>query len=65
MRRKEAAVVAVAVALAAVAAVFGHHDVSIQSMEQIERDGKARLVFITHVAKEADVQATIAELTSL
>ncbi len=51
--------------LAAVAAVFGHHDVSIQSMEQIERDGKARLVFITHVAKEADVQATIAELTSL
>ncbi|MDA8295951.1 MAG: homoserine dehydrogenase [Actinomycetota bacterium] len=51
--------------LASVAAVFGHHDVSIQSMEQIERDGKARLVFITHVAKEADVQATIAELTSL
>jgi homoserine dehydrogenase len=51
--------------LAAVASVFGEHHVSIRSMEQVGLGGEARLVFITHTALEADVQATIAELASL
>ena len=48
--------------LAAVAPVFGDHDVSIRSMEQVGLGDEARLVFITHTAREADVQATLAEL---
>lgn len=51
--------------LAAVAAILGEHSVSIRSMEQIELDGRARLVLITHLAREADVQATLAELAEL
>ncbi len=51
--------------LAAVASVFGEHNVSIRSMEQVGLGSEARLVFITHTALEADVQATIAELAGL
>jgi homoserine dehydrogenase len=51
--------------LAAVADVFGRHDVSIRSMEQVGLGNEARLVFITHTAREAGVQATIAELAGL
>ncbi len=51
--------------LAAVATVLGSHGVSIRSMEQIELEGRARLVLITHRAREADVQATLAELGDL
>jgi len=51
--------------LAAVAGVFGRHDVSIRSMEQEGLGGEARLVFITHVAREAAVQATVRELHHL
>ena len=51
--------------LAAVAHVFGEHHVSIRSMEQIGLGGGARLVFITHTALEADVQATLASLAEL
>jgi homoserine dehydrogenase len=51
--------------LAAVAGVFGEHGVSIRSMEQEGLGGEARLVFITHVAREADVQATIRDLHHL
>lgn len=55
--------------LAAVAGVFGSHSVSIHSMEQevLEppEEGRARLIFITHVAREADVRATLHELGSL
>ena len=52
--------------LADVARVFGDHGVSIRSMEQ-EQDGtgEARLVFITHTATEADVQATLQGLRQL
>ena len=45
--------------------VFGRHDVSIRSMEQEGLGGEARLVFITHVAREAAVQATVPELHHL
>jgi homoserine dehydrogenase len=51
--------------LAAVAGVLGNHGVSIQSMEQQGLGDEARLVFITHVAREADVQATLDDLRSL
>ena len=51
--------------LASVATVFGEHHVSIRSMEQVGLAGEARLVFITHTALEADVQATLAGLRQL
>jgi len=51
--------------LAAVAGVFGDHGVSIRSMEQEGLGEEARLVFITHVAREADMQATIRDLHHL
>ncbi|CAB4701599.1 MAG: homoserine dehydrogenase [Actinobacteria bacterium] len=61
--------------LAAVAGVFGDHRVSIHSMEQevLEEGaqeqqpnrGAARLIFITHAAREADVRATLHELSAL
>jgi homoserine dehydrogenase len=51
--------------LASVAGVFGRHDVSIRSMEQEGLGGEARLVFITHRAREAAVQATLRDLHHL
>lgn len=51
--------------LATVASVFGEHNVSIRSMEQVGLGGEARLVFITHTALEADLQATIGDLSHL
>jgi homoserine dehydrogenase len=51
--------------LAAVASVFGQNDVSIRSMEQEGLGAEARLVFITHLAKEAAVQATLRDLHHL
>ncbi|MDA8037979.1 MAG: homoserine dehydrogenase [Actinomycetota bacterium] len=51
--------------LAAVASVFGEHHVSIRSMEQVGLAGEARLVFITHTALEADMQATLESLGRL
>src|SRR5690606_7228268 len=52
-------------ALATVAGVFGEHGVSIRSMEQEGLGAEARLVFITHTAKESDVQATLAAIRDL
>ncbi|MGH9211589.1 MAG: homoserine dehydrogenase [Acidimicrobiales bacterium] len=51
--------------LAAVAGIFGEHGVSIRSMEQEGLGGEARLVFITHLAREAAVQATLRDLHHL
>jgi homoserine dehydrogenase len=51
--------------LSAVSGVFGQHGVSIRSMEQEGLDSEARLVFITHRAKEAAVQATLRDLHHL
>ena len=51
--------------LAAVARVFGDHDVSIRSMEQVGLGADARLIFLTHVAGEGDVQRTLGELRGL
>lgn len=51
--------------LAAIAGVFGVHDVSIASMEQDRLDSDARIVFVTHHANERDVRATLDELRDL
>ena len=51
--------------LARVADVFGRHEVSISSMEQHGMGDEAVLMFITHVSREADVRATLAELRGL
>ena len=51
--------------LAAVAKVFGDHGVSIRTMEQLGLDDDARLVFLTHVASEADLAATVRGLAAL
>ncbi len=51
--------------LAAVAGVFGAHGVSIRSMEQEGLGDEARLVFITHIAREAAMQATVRDLHRL
>jgi homoserine dehydrogenase len=51
--------------LAAVAATFGHHGVSIRAMEQEGLGDGARLVFITHTATERAVQATLHDLREL
>ena len=51
--------------LAAVATVFGDHAVSIRAMEQVGLGSEARLIFLTHVAREGDVQATLVDLRRL
>jgi homoserine dehydrogenase len=51
--------------LHAVTGVFARHDVSIRAAEQEGLGPDARLVFITHTAREASMQATVRELRSL
>ena len=51
--------------LAAVAGVFGDHDVSIKTAEQQGLGDEARLIFITHTARERDMQATLHGLHAL
>tara|TARA_B100000929_G_scaffold181618_1_gene143760 strand:+ start:1232 stop:2527 length:1296 start_codon:yes stop_codon:yes gene_type:complete len=51
--------------LSRVAAVFGDHDVSIRSMEQEGLGVEARLIFITHAARERDLRATLKSLDGL
>ena len=51
--------------LAAVAGVFGANDVSIKTAEQEGLGDEARLIFITHTARERDMQATLHGLHAL
>ena len=51
--------------LATIASVFGTHDVSIQSMQQKGKGDEARLIFVTHLAREAAMAATIHEVRDL
>jgi homoserine dehydrogenase len=51
--------------LGTVAAMFGDHGVSIRSMEQEGLGDAARLIFLTHAAREGDVQATLEDLATL
>ncbi len=51
--------------LAAIAGVFGTHEVSIQSMQQKGQGDEARLIFVTHLARESAMAATIREVREL
>ena len=51
--------------LAQVAAVFGEHQVSIRSVLQRGKGAQAQLVLVTHLAREGDMQATLARLRTL
>ena len=51
--------------LGAVATVFGQNGVSIRSMEQVGLGDEARLIFLTHVAREGDVRTTLKGLAQL
>jgi homoserine dehydrogenase len=51
--------------LHAVTGVFARHNVSIRAAEQEGLGDDARLVFITHEAREADLQATLRDLRDL
>jgi homoserine dehydrogenase len=51
--------------LATIAGAFGKHRVSIQSMQQKGQGDDARLIFVTHLAREADLAATIREVRDL
>jgi homoserine dehydrogenase len=48
--------------LAAIATAFGARGVSIKSMQQVGIGADARLIFITHRAREADLRATMHDL---
>src|ERR1700759_3857313 len=48
--------------LAPVAEAFARHGVSIQAVRQASRGTEALLVIVTHVARDADLAATISEL---
>jgi homoserine dehydrogenase len=45
--------------LAAIAGEFGAHDVSILSMQQEGRRDDARIIFVTHQARESDLRSTV------
>jgi len=51
--------------LHSVAGAFAEYGVSIRAAEQEGIGADARLVFITHAAREADVQATVRKLRDL
>jgi homoserine dehydrogenase len=51
--------------LATIAGVFGRHQVSIQSMQQKGQGDEARLIFVTHLARESGLRATIHEVRDL
>lgn len=52
--------------LAAVATVFGQHEVSIGSVIQKRAEGGvAQIVYVTHLAREADVRSALAEIEAL
>jgi homoserine dehydrogenase len=51
--------------LASVASLFGEHAVSIRSMEQVGMGDEARLIFVTHVARQGDVLRTLEGLRRL
>lgn len=51
--------------LASIAGVFGKHAVSIQSMHQRGQGDEAHLIFVTHMASEAALAATIHDVREL
>ena len=55
----------VAGVLATVAQCFAEHDVSIQTVRQQGRGAEAQLVIVTHRGRDADLNATVADLERL
>jgi homoserine dehydrogenase len=51
--------------LSQISGVFGEHDVSIQSMQQDGQGDDARLIFVTHLALESSLSATIRAVREL
>jgi homoserine dehydrogenase len=51
--------------LAAIASASGAHGVSIKSMQQVGIAEEARLIFVTHKAKERDLEATMHDVRAL
>ena len=51
--------------LARIAAVFGHHRVSIKSVWQDGRGDEATLLLVTHESREGDLQASVSDLGAL
>jgi homoserine dehydrogenase len=51
--------------LATIAGIFGRHEVSIQSMQQKGHGEEARLIFVTHLAREAALSSTIHQVREL
>jgi homoserine dehydrogenase len=51
--------------LAAVAQIFAKHAVSIQTVRQSGRGDDAELVIVSHLASEADLAATVADLRGM
>lgn len=51
--------------LASVATTFEANRISIRSMEQVGMGDEARLIFVTHLATERDMAATLVELAGL
>ncbi|MHB1711459.1 MAG: homoserine dehydrogenase [Acidimicrobiales bacterium] len=51
--------------LGSVTTVFGEHNVSIRSMEQVDRGDVARLIFVTHAARSGDMDLTLEDLTAI
>jgi homoserine dehydrogenase len=51
--------------LATIAGAFGRHQVSIQSMQQKGQGDEAQLIFVTHLAREAGLRATIHDVREL
>lgn len=51
--------------LSIVAGLFGKHEISIRSMEQLGLADEAKLVFITHVAEEQAMKKCLEELAAL
>jgi homoserine dehydrogenase len=48
--------------LAAIATTFAEHGVSIRSMQQRDKGEEARLIFVTHKARESDLRSTVRAL---
>ena len=51
--------------LAPVAEAFARHDVSIEAVRQTNRGDEARLIIVTHEARDAALTATVSELEAL
>ncbi|MDR0395754.1 MAG: homoserine dehydrogenase [Oscillospiraceae bacterium] len=48
--------------LGAIAGILGRHGVSIASLRQTVGNGRAPLLFVTHIARESDVRAALSEI---